>query len=135
MRPCILCFFVVIRNQKFKWWNIRGEHDQENMNKYCARNLRQILNNILRSSGTNVYMTFMIYIKFINEAHLYWLFILSWSALKVIIIVCFHLMLPQTKGYFIRSLLLLSERSLAQEKSCERSATRAGYFLRKGLID
>ena len=32
-------------------------------------------------------MTFMIYIKFINEEHLYCLFILSWSALKVIIIV------------------------------------------------
>ena len=90
------------------------EHDQ--INKYCAWNLRQILNSILRSSGNSIYMTFMIYIKFIHLAHLYWLFFLSWSALKVIIIVCFHLMLPQTKGYFIRILLLLSERSLVQEK-------------------
>ena len=47
----------------------------------------------------------MIYIKFINKAHLYWVFILSWSAIKVIITICFHLMLPQTKGYLIRSLV------------------------------
>ena len=29
--------------QKFKWWNIGGEHEQ--INKYCARNPRHIINN------------------------------------------------------------------------------------------
>ena len=79
-------------------------------------------------------MTFVMYIKFINETHLYWVFILSWGALQIIVTVLFHLILPQTNGYLITgNIFSLSEPSLAQEKSRERWTTRVGYFLRKGL--
>ena len=37
-------FFVVVRSQKFKWWDIRGEYDQINI--HCGQNLRQNLNNV-----------------------------------------------------------------------------------------
>ena len=46
-------------------------------------------------------MTFMMYIKFINKAHLYWVLNLSWNSLKVIITVRFHLILPLKKDHTV----------------------------------
>ena len=79
-------------------------------------------------------MTFAMYTKFINEAHLYWVFILSWGALQIIVTVLFHLMIPQTNGYLIAGTIFSqSEGSPAQEKSREQWTTRMGFFLRNGL--
>ena len=59
--------------------------------------LKKVWNNILQSCGNEVYMTFVMYIKFINEAHLCWAFGLSWSALKIIIAIHLNLMLPNKR--------------------------------------
>ena len=76
-------------------------------------------------------MIFEMYIKFIYQAHLYWVFILSWSALQIIVTVLFHLMLPQTNGKLVKN-IFFTIRAIARARKITRAMGHSrGLFLTK----